>query len=80
MVLFKKDDTSIKKDYSDITDINELIKKLADECAKIARQNRFKDIFNKKIDDLMEKEIEKFKNRLRELNYREPNILQRWFS
>ncbi|MCK9574447.1 MAG: hypothetical protein M0R51_00550 [Clostridia bacterium] len=80
MALFKKDDKSINKDYSQISDVNELIKKLADECAKTARKNKFKDIFNKDTDDLLEAEIAKFTNRFKELNKKEPNIIQKWFS
>ena len=45
MGLFKKDDEKITKDYDEINDVDELIKKLADECARIARTNKLMDIF-----------------------------------
>lgn len=80
MGLFKKDDEKITKDYDEINDVDELIKKLADECARIARTNKLMDIFNKNTDDLMEKEIKKFSDRLKSLNKKDKNIIQRWFS
>ena len=80
MGIFKKDDPIVEKDYSDISDIDELIKKLADECAKIARTNVVKDIILKNIDNLMECEIKKFSKRLSEIGTNKNNNLQAWFS
>jgi len=73
-------DPNIKKDYSEITDVEELIKKLADECANIARKNIVADFFRKNTDDLMETEIKKFNKRLSEIGSKDLNIIQQFFQ
>lgn len=73
-------DPDIKKDYSEITDVEELIKKLADECANIARKNIVADFFRKNTDDLMETEIKKFNKRLSEIGSKDLNIIQQFFQ
>ncbi len=73
-------DPDIKKDYSEITDVEELIKKLADECANIARKNIVADFFKKNTDDLMETEIKKFNKRLSEIGSKDLNIIQQFFQ
>jgi hypothetical protein len=73
-------DSDIKKDYSEINDIEELIKKLADDCANIARKNVVADFFKKNTDDLMEVEIKKFNKRLSEIGSKDLNILQVFFQ
>lgn len=80
MVKDKNLDADIKKDYSEITDVEELIKKLADECANIARKNIVADFFKKNTDDLMETEIKKFNKRLSEIGSKDLNIIQQFFQ
>lgn len=80
MVKDKNLDPDIKKDYSEITDVEELIKKLADECANIARKNIVADFFKKNTDDLMETEIKKFNKRLSEIGSKDLNIIQQFFQ
>ena len=72
-------DPDIKKDYNEINDIEELIKKLADDCANIARKNVVTDFFKKNTDELMEIEIKKFNKRLSEIGSKDLNILQEFF-
>ena len=80
MGLIKKNDPDVVKSYSEITDIDELVRKLADECTKIATRNTLKNIFIKNTDELIEEEIKKFTRRLSEINSGDQNIIQKWFS
>ena len=80
MGLIKKNDPDVVKSYSEITDIDELVQKLADECTKIANRNTLKNIFIKNTDELIEEEIKKFTRRLSEINSGDQNIIQKWFS
>jgi len=80
MAVLQKNDKDIEKNYSEITDLDELTKKLADECAKIARKKIIQDLFIKNLDELLEKEIEKYSVRFSELCNNNLNLLQVWFS
>lgn len=70
-------ETKITEDYSEICDVDKLIKKLADESAKIANSII---IMKGTVDDKLEPEIRKFVTRLTELLKDDYNILQKWMS
>jgi len=72
-------DPDIKQSYSEITDINILTKKLADECTKIVRKHPLARFFGY-LDELLETEIKKYLKRVKELEEKQPNIIQILFG
>jgi|AntRauTorcE11897_2_1112592.scaffolds.fasta_scaffold35025_1 23S rRNA maturation mini-RNase III len=79
MSLFKKD-PDVADDYSDINDVDVLVRKLADESCKIVKKHPFAN-FVGKLDELLEDEIHKFVKRVMELEKNEDprNWFQKWF-
>ncbi len=76
-----KNDPDILENYSQITDIEMLAKKLADECFKILRKHPFSP-FTGRLDELLEVEIKKFTQRIIELQQEPTNLnkFQQWFK
>jgi len=75
----KSNDADIDKEYSEITDVDILVKKLADESYKIVRKH-WLSIFTGQLDELLETEIKKYSHRLKQLQDADKNFLQKWFG